>query len=93
MGHGNRQSRRVNASGFPAVAKAKAVFTHVKAGDIVRILLSKDRKNVLAGTYTARVKTPTTSGCEVVINGSRVAVSTMKDITFVHRSDGYSYCW
>jgi HNH endonuclease len=92
-GHGNRQARRVNTSGFPAVAIAKAVFTHVKAGDIVKILLSKDRKNVLAGTYTARVKTPTTKGCEVLINGCRVAVSTMKDIQFVHHSDGYSYSW
>jgi hypothetical protein len=92
-GHGNRQARRVNASGFPAVSKAKAVFTHVKAGDIVKILLSKDRKNVLAGIYTARVKTPTTKGCEVLMNGNRVTVSTMKDITFVHRSDGYSYSW
>jgi HNH endonuclease len=92
-GHGNRQARRVNASGFPAVAKAKAVFTHVKAGDIVKVLLSKDRKNVLAGTYTARVKTPTIKGCEVLITGNRVTVSTMKYITFIHRSDGYSYGW
>ncbi len=92
-GHGNRQARRVNASGFPAVAKAKAVFTHVKAGDIVKVLLSKDRKNVLAGTYTARVKTPTIKGCEVLITGNRVTVSTMKNVTFIHRNDGYSYGW
>ncbi|NMG10578.1 RNA-guided endonuclease IscB [Brasilonema sp. UFV-L1] len=90
-GHGNRQARRVNASGFPAVEKAKDIFHHVTAGDIVKVQITKDRKKVKAGIYTTRVKTPTCKGCEVLIDGSRVTLSTMKDIVFVHRSDGYSY--
>jgi len=90
-GHGSRQSRRVNASGFPAVQNAKAVFNHCKAGDIVRFNLEKDRKNLKFGTYTARIKTPTQKGFEVLINGFRIGVSKMKDVQFLHRSDGYAY--
>jgi hypothetical protein len=90
-GHGNRQARRVNERGFPAVKNAKDVFLHVETGDIVRVVLNKDRKQVKAGTYTARVKTPTKKGCEVKINGFRVSFSSMKDVHFIHQSDGYSY--
>lgn len=90
-GHGNRQARRANASGFPTVKNAKEVFHHVNAGDIVKICLNKDRKTVKAGTYTARVKTPTKKGCEVLINGNRVSFSSMQNIHFIHRSDGYGY--
>ncbi|MGH8000287.1 MAG: HNH endonuclease [Brasilonema sp.] len=90
-GHGNRQARRVNASGFPAVEKAKDVFHHVTAGDIVKVQIAKDRKKVKTGTYTTWVKTPTLKGCEVLINGNRITLSTRKDIVFVHRSDGYGY--
>lgn len=90
-GHGNRQARRVNASGFPAVKEAKKNFKHIKAGDIVRFTLDKDRKKAQAGTYTARVKTPTQKGFEVLINSARVTVSSMKNVVFVHRSDEYSY--
>lgn len=90
-GHGNRQARRVNASGFPAVKAAKRIFTHVTAGDIIKVFLPLDRKNVKSGTYTTRVKTPTVKGCEVLIKDSRVTISSMKNLTFVHRSDGYSY--
>ncbi|MFB8790126.1 MAG: HNH endonuclease [Potamolinea sp.] len=90
-GHGSRQSRRVNASGFPAVLNAKEVFNHVKAGDVVRFLLNKDRKKLKAGIYTSRVKTPTKKGFEVLINGARITLSSMSNVVFVHRSDGYSY--
>lgn len=92
-GHGNRQARRANASGFPAVQKAKDVFHHVSAGDVVKVSIHKDRKQMKAGNYTARVKTPTKRGCEVLINGNRISFSTMKDVLFVHRSDGYGYGW
>lgn len=90
-GHGNRQARRANASGFPAVKNAKEVFHHVTAGDIVKVCLDKDRKIVKAGIYTARVKTPTKKGCEVLINGNRIGFSSMQNIHFIHRSDGYAY--
>ena len=90
-GHGTRQARRVNAAGFPAVQKAKTVYTHVKAGDVVRFALPADRKNVKAGIYTARVKTPTSKGFEVLLNGFRVKISSMKGVQFIQRQDGYSY--
>lgn len=90
-GHGSRQARRVNASGFPAVEKAKDVFHHVSAGDIIKAQIVKDRKKVKAGTYMARVKTPTQKGCEVLIDGNRISFSSMKDIMFIHHNDGYSY--
>lgn len=92
-GHGNRQARRVNASGFPAVKRAKDVFHHVGAGDIVKVSIDKDRKKVKAGIYTARVKTPNKNGCEVLINGNRISFSTMKDVHFVYRNDGYGYAF
>jgi 5-methylcytosine-specific restriction endonuclease McrA len=90
-GHGSRQARRVNASGFPAVKNAKAVFKHVTAGDVVKFTLNKDRKKVTKGEYMARVKTPTEKGFEVLINGARITISSMNNVTFVHRSDGYGY--
>jgi 5-methylcytosine-specific restriction endonuclease McrA len=90
-GHGNRQARRVNAQGFPAVKNAKANYKHITAGDIVKIEIKKARKNIQAGVYTARVKTPTPKGFEVLIDGFRIGVSTMKDVEFVHRNDGYGY--
>lgn len=91
IGHGTRQSRRVNASGFPAVEKPKIQYQHVQAGDVVKFTFTKNRKNVPAGTYSARVKTPTAKGFEVLLNGFRISISTMKDAVFVHRSDGYAY--
>lgn len=90
-GHGSRQARRVNASGFPAVRNAKQIFSHAATGDLVQVLLPKDRKNVLKGTYKTRVKTPTTKGIEVIINSFRITINSMKDVKFTHRSDGYSY--
>ncbi|OKH35068.1 HNH endonuclease [Calothrix sp. HK-06] len=90
-GHGSRQARRVNKYGFPAVQKAKAVFTHATAGDLVRVVLDSDRKNVTKGKYIARVKTPTKKAVEVVINGKRVEISSMKNVSFIQRSDGYAY--
>lgn len=90
-GHGNRQARRANAQGFPAVKNAKETYKHITAGDIVKVDIKKDRKNIKAGLYTARVKTPTKKGFEVLIDGFRVSVSTMKDVHFVHRNDGYGY--
>ena len=60
-GHGNRQSRRCNASGFPAITsikfdattgkkvvnhiKPKTVYTHAQTGDIVRVTIDKNRTN------------------------------------------------
>ena len=103
-GHGNRQSRRCNARGFPAITsikidastgkkivnyiKPKTVYTHAQTGDIVQVTIDSNRKHVLAGNYKARVKTPTRSGVEVVINGHRVSSKVFK---FIHRGDGYDY--
>lgn len=101
-GHGNRQAVRCNASGFPAITvtrnldgtktvktvKPKQKYTHSQAGNIVSVTLTKDRKHVLKGVYTARVKTPTKTGVEVKINGHRISSKLFK---FLHRSDGYDY--
>lgn len=89
-GHGCRRFCRINKFGFPCT-EAKQEFEHISTGDIVRATLSKDRKNVMAGTYTGRVKTPTTKGCEVVINEFRIGFSNMQDIKIIHHSDGFSY--
>jgi 5-methylcytosine-specific restriction endonuclease McrA len=89
-GHGCRRFCRINKFGFPCT-EAKQEFEHISTGDIVRATLSKDRKNVVAGTYTGRVKTPTTKGCEVVINEFRIGFSNMQDIKIIHHSDGFSY--
>ena len=90
-GHGNRQARRANAQGFPAVKNAKATYKHITTGDLVKVNIKKPRKNIKAGVYTARVKTPTPKGFEVLIDDFRIGVSTMKDVKFIHRNDGYSY--
>lgn len=101
-GHGNRQAVRCNASGFPAIVvkkdkrgkkvvatvRPKQVYTHAQAGDIVNVALDKDRKHIKAGSYTARVKTPTAKGVEVKIDGHRVSSNLF---SFVHRHDGYDY--
>jgi 5-methylcytosine-specific restriction endonuclease McrA len=104
-GHGSRQARRNNASGFPVISikldkatgkkvvkaiEPKASYTHAAAGDVVKVNLIKDRKHVKAGIYNSRVKTPTQKGVEVVIDGHRISVEA-KLIKFVHRSDGYAY--
>ncbi|MBW4672045.1 MAG: HNH endonuclease, partial [Cyanomargarita calcarea GSE-NOS-MK-12-04C] len=89
-GHGCRRYCRLNKFGFPCTAP-KQTFKHVKTGDLVKVELTKDRKNIPSGIYTGRVKTPTAKGCEVVINGFRVCFSTMKDVIKLHRNDGYSY--
>jgi hypothetical protein len=39
----------------------------------------------------ARVKTLTAKGCEVLLNGSRVTLKSMKDVQIIHRNDGYGY--
>ena len=101
-GHGNRQAKRCNSSGFPAITvkkdesgkkivtivKPKQKYTHAKTGDIVNATLEKDRKHIKKGLYRSRVKTPTKTGVEVKINGYRVST---KLFTFVHRCDGYDY--
>lgn len=89
-GHGSRRMCRLNKFGFPCTAP-KQTFNHVETGDFVKVILTKDRKNVPSGTYTGRVKTPTDKGCEVVLNGFRVGFLNMKDVTILHRNDGYSY--
>jgi hypothetical protein len=96
-GHGTRQAIRCNRYGFPALSKngqpikPKSRYTHCQSGDMVKFFLDKDRKNATAGTYTARVKTPTPKGFEVKISGFRVAVERSFLIRFVHRNDGYAY--
>ncbi|MBD2035322.1 HNH endonuclease [Leptolyngbya sp. FACHB-321] len=90
-GQGSRQSRRVNASGFPAVKQPKAVYTHVRTGDVVAFVLTKDRKHVKQGKYTSRVRTPTAKGFEVLLNGFRVELSSMIGVKFKHKQDGYAY--
>jgi hypothetical protein len=91
FGHGTRQEIRVNKHGFPAVKNTRVRYKHVKTGDTVKFTLDTDRKNSRAGTYTARVKTPTAKGFEVLINQFRIGVSTIKNVKFIHRQDGYSY--
>lgn len=96
-GHGSRQVRRCNASGFPALDKTKqpiqpkTTYTHCQSGDIVQFRLDKDRKHATAGTYIARIKTPTAKGFEAKLNGKRVAQKTRFIERFVHRNDGYDY--
>ena len=101
-GHGNRQAVRCNSFGFPTITvksdksgkkvvsrvKPKQKYIHAKTGDIVNVTLEKDRKHVKKGVYTARVKTPTSTGVEVKINGHRIST---KLFNFVHRCDGYDY--
>ncbi|MCC3410339.1 MAG: HNH endonuclease [Microcoleus sp. PH2017_29_MFU_D_A] len=91
FGHGTRQEIRVNKHGFPAVKNTRVRYKHVKTGDTVKFTLDTDRKNSRAGTYTARVKKPTAKGFEVLINQFRIGVSTIKNVKFIHRQDGYSY--
>jgi 5-methylcytosine-specific restriction endonuclease McrA len=96
-GHGTRQAVRCNRHGFPALGKngrpikPKTKYTHCQSGDIVKFRLDKDRKNATQGIYTARVKTPTSKGFEVKINGCRVTQNYTFLIRFVHRNDGYAY--
>ena len=52
--------------------------------------IDSDRKNVNKGKYVARVKTPTKKGVEVVIKGFRVGISSMKNVSFIQRSDAYA---
>jgi hypothetical protein len=46
---------------------------------------------VKARHYTTRVKTPTQFGFEVLINKHHITVSTMTDVRFTYRADGYNY--
>ncbi|KYC43818.1 hypothetical protein WA1_01280 [Scytonema hofmannii PCC 7110] len=105
-GHGTRQVQRMNASGFPAIASIKKnsatgkkevklvsknqKYTHATAGDYVICDFRKDRKHVKAGTYRARVKTPTQKGVEVLISGHRISLDRQY-VKLIHRSDGYEY--
>ncbi|WP_373547829.1 RNA-guided endonuclease IscB [Chamaesiphon sp.] len=89
-GHGCRRMTRIDKYGFPCT-EAKQTFSHISTGDFVKATIQKNRKNVRAGTYTGRVKTPTPKGCEVVINGFRVAFSSMQDLKIIHHNDGFSY--
>jgi 5-methylcytosine-specific restriction endonuclease McrA len=89
-GHGCRRMTRIDRYGFPCTA-SKQIFKHISTGDFVKATIRKDRKNVMAGTYAGRVKTPTPKGCEVVINGFRVGFSSMQDIRIIHQRDGFSY--
>ena len=68
---------------------AKTKYSHATAGDIVQVTIN-ERKNVQGGTYTCRVKTPTKTGVEVVINGHRICVK-QNLVKFLHRCDGFDY--
>ena len=98
-GHGTKQFRRCNASGFPALNKNKQPISpktkssHCQAGDLIKFRLDKNRKLVKAGIYKGRVKTPTPNGFEVKINGSRVSQKMNYLIRFMHRNDGYAYLY
>jgi hypothetical protein len=82
--------------------KPKTNYSHATAGDIVKVKLEEDRKprkkdsssdesnTIKTGTYCSRVKTPTPKGVEVVIQGRRITAQ-LKQIQFLHRSDGYAY--
>ena len=58
---------------------------------MIKFRLDKDRKILKAGIYKGRVKTPTSKGFEVKINGSRVSQKMDYLIRFMHRNDGYAY--
>lgn len=98
-GHGTKQFRRSNASGFPALNKnkqpisPKTVYTHCQAGDMIKFWIDKSRKSVKAGIYKGRVKTPTPKGFEIKINGFRVSQKMNYLIRFMHRNDGYAYSY
>lgn len=91
-GHGCRRMCNINKFGFPCT-EPKQEFAHVSTGDMVRVTLYKDRKNVIAGTYAVRVKAPTEKGCEVVIDRFRIGFSNMQDVKINYHSDGFSYAW
>lgn len=73
---------------IPLLVKAKTIYKHVSAGDIVKMTIPIQRKRVEAGVYTVRVKTPTNRGIEAIVNGFRVTSNKFKPI---HLSDGYDY--
>lgn len=90
-----------DGSTIPKLVKAKQLYNHATAGDIVVVEIKQDRlskakKNkpsvvqVLKGSYKSRVKTPTKTGVEVVINGVRTAVQN-KFVKYIYRNDGYNY--
>jgi 5-methylcytosine-specific restriction endonuclease McrA len=89
-GHGCRRMCRIDKFGFPCT-EPKQTVNHVSTGDFVKATICKDRKNLRAGIYSGRVKTPTNKGCEVLINGFRIGFSNMDDIKIIHHSDGFSY--
>ena len=89
-GHGCRRYCRINKFGFPCTSP-KQEFHHISTGDYVKVNLTSDRKNLKSGIYSGRVKTPTSKGCEVVINGFRIGFSNMKNIIKLHQNDGYTY--
>ncbi len=104
-GHGSRQARRNNASGFPAITtkvdqktgkkivrliKAKKDYSHISTGDVVKVNLIKNRKHIKRGVYKARVKTPIKKGVEVIINGYRIGID-IKFINILYQNDGYVY--
>ena len=91
------ESRRCNASGFPALKQnkqpiaPKTKYSHCEAGDMIKFRLEKDRKTVNTGIYKGRVKTPTPKGFEVKINNSRISQKMSYLIRFMHRNDGRLY--
>ena len=93
-----------DANGFVVSIAPKTSYTHIQAGDIVKFELKKPsmtkgnkKKGIVpvvkveVGWYIARVKTPTLKGFEVLIGEHRVVISSMLDVKFIYRADGYGY--
>lgn len=93
-----------NSDGSVRTIAPKTVYKHIRTGDIVKFELKRPvrtkgskkegvepKVKIEAGWYSSRVKTPTVKGFEAKINGERVTVSSMNNVRFVHRGDGYEY--
>ncbi|MDY6897146.1 MAG: RNA-guided endonuclease IscB [Cyanobacteriota bacterium] len=90
-----------NGNRIPSIYKAKQIYRHATAGDIVEIEITENRYSkskkgkpailqVLKGKYKSRVKTPTKKGVEVVVNQVRTTVQN-SNVKYIHRNDGYAY--
>lgn len=90
-----------NGNRIPKLYKPKEIYRHATAGDIVEVEISKDRYSqpkkgkpsklqVPKGSYKGRVKTPTKTGVEIVINQVRTTIQN-QFVKYIHRNDGYDY--
>lgn len=90
-----------NGNRIPTICKAKQIYRHATAGDIVEVEITKDRYSkalkgkhsvvqVPKGKYKGRVKTPTPTGVEIKINQIRTTVKNLF-VKYIHQNDGYDY--